>query len=62
MRLLGDASDQSLLTVPIGAEKPVEGLQTTSLVTGAYGSGRKPLAELAVLGPTRMDAQGRWER
>jgi heat-inducible transcriptional repressor len=58
MRLLGEASDESLLSVMIGTENPVEGLQTTSLVTSAYGSGGETLARLAVLGPTRMDYPG----
>jgi heat-inducible transcriptional repressor len=58
MRLLGQASDESLLSVMIGTENPVEGLQTTSLVTSGYGSGGETLARLAVLGPTRMDYPG----
>ena len=58
MRVLGDASDESLLSVMIGRENPVEGLQTTSLVSGGYGSGGETLAKLAVLGPTRMDYPG----
>jgi heat-inducible transcriptional repressor len=58
MRLLGEASDQSLLTVLIGTENPVEGLRTTSLVSSGYGSGGETLAKLAVLGPTRMDYPG----
>ena len=56
--VLGDASDESLLSVMIGRENPVEGLQTTSLVSSGYGSGGETLAKLAVLGPTRMDYPG----
>ncbi|HEY4703998.1 MAG TPA: HrcA family transcriptional regulator, partial [Streptosporangiaceae bacterium] len=58
MQVLGDASDESLLSVMIGRENPVEGLQTTSLVSSGYGSGGETLAKLAVLGPTRMDYPG----
>jgi heat-inducible transcriptional repressor len=57
MRLLGE-SDPAILTVRIGAENPVAGLRTTSVVTTGYGSAAEPLAKLAVLGPTRMDYPG----
>jgi heat-inducible transcriptional repressor len=57
MRLLGEA-DPTILTVRIGAENPVAGLQTTSVVSTGYGSAGEPLAKLAVLGPTRMDYPG----
>ncbi len=55
MRLLGEAVDQSSLTVRIGAENPVEGLRSTSVVAVGYGTGDQALARLGVLGPTRMD-------
>ena len=54
MRLLGE-SDQSAVTVRIGAENPVAGLRSTSLVAAGYGSGDQAVARLGVLGPTRMD-------
>ncbi len=57
MRLLGEA-DPAILTVRIGAENPVAGLRTTSVVTSGYGSATQPLAKLGVLGPTRMDYPG----
>ena len=57
MRLLGEA-DPAILTVRIGTENPVAGLQTTSVVSIGYGSVGQPLAKLAVLGPTRMDYPG----
>jgi heat-inducible transcriptional repressor len=57
MRLLGEA-DPAILTVRIGAENPVAGLHSTSVVTAAYGSADQPLAKLGVLGPTRMDYPG----
>jgi heat-inducible transcriptional repressor len=55
MRLLGESGDHALVTVRIGAENQVEGLQSTSMVTTGYGSGDQALARLGVLGPTRMD-------
>jgi heat-inducible transcriptional repressor len=55
MRLLGESGDQASVTVRIGAENQVEGLQSTSLVAVGYGSGEQALARLGVLGPTRMD-------
>jgi heat-inducible transcriptional repressor len=55
MRLLGEADNCSSLTVRIGAENEVLGLQSTSLVSAGYGSGDEILAKLGVLGPTRMD-------
>jgi len=58
MRLLGEATDPSTLTVRIGSENQVEGLQATSVVSTGYGSATEPLAKLGVLGPTRMDYPG----
>ncbi len=55
MRLLGETNDQSLVTVRIGAENDVLGLQSTSVVATGYGSGDRPLAKLGIVGPTRMD-------
>ena len=53
---------------PVGAHRahrprePVEGLATTSVVSVGYGTESEMLAKLGVLGPTRMDYPGRWER
>jgi heat-inducible transcriptional repressor len=55
MKLLGESADQSAVTVQIGAENPVEGLRSTSLVATGYGTGERALARLGVIGPTRMD-------
>jgi len=55
MRLLGQSVDQSAVTVRIGAENPVAGLRSTSLVAAGYGTGDQAVARLGVLGPTRMD-------
>jgi heat-inducible transcriptional repressor len=55
MRLLGESGDQEALTVRIGSENQVRGLQSASVVATGYGSGNQALAKLGVLGPTRMD-------
>ncbi|MDN5796046.1 MAG: heat-inducible transcriptional repressor HrcA [Intrasporangium sp.] len=56
LRLLGELSDDpELVSVRIGRENPVSGLQSTSLVSVGYGSGAERVASLGVLGPTRMD-------
>ena len=55
MRLLGESADEAAVIVRIGAENPVAGLRSTSLVAAGYGTGEHPLARLGVIGPTRMD-------
>jgi heat-inducible transcriptional repressor len=58
LRLLGEVTDPSVLTVRIGHENPYEGLATTSVVSVGYGSQSESVARLGVLGPTRMDYPG----
>jgi len=58
MRLLGEATDPAILTVTIGSENQVAGLEATSVVSTGYGNSAQPLAKLGVLGPTRMDYPG----
>jgi heat-inducible transcriptional repressor len=58
LRLLGEATDPSVLTVRIGHENPFEGLASTSVVSVGYGSESESLAKLGILGPTRMDYPG----
>jgi heat-inducible transcriptional repressor len=55
LRLLGEASHPSNLTVRIGHENVHEGLTATSIVSVGYGLGDEAVARLGVLGPTRMD-------
>jgi heat-inducible transcriptional repressor len=55
MRLLGQSGDHEAVTVRIGSENDVQGLQSTSLVAAGYGTRDQVLARLGVLGPTRMD-------
>ncbi len=62
LKLLGEASSPSLVTVRIGHEVPHdvphETLATTSVVATGYGPGEQVLATLGVVGPTRMDYPG----
>ena len=58
LRLLGEATDPSVLTVRIGHENPFEGLTGTSVVSVGYGTESQMLAKLGVIGPTRMDYPG----
>jgi heat-inducible transcriptional repressor len=58
MRLLGEATDPTIVTVTIGSEHQVAGLEATSVVSTGYGNAVQPLAKLGVLGPTRMDYPG----
>jgi heat-inducible transcriptional repressor len=58
LRLLGEATDPSTLTVRIGHENPHEALAATSVVSVGYGTEGEALAKLGVLGPTRMDYPG----
>jgi heat-inducible transcriptional repressor len=58
IKLLGEASRPTELTVRIGDENQYEGLRNASVVTASYGSGSRALASLGVLGPMRMDYPG----
>lgn len=58
LRLLGEATSPSRLTVRIGRENENSGLSATSVVTSGYGPSGHSLASLGVLGPTRMDYPG----
>ena len=58
LKLLGESTSPSLVTVRIGHEVPHEQLATTSVVATGYGPGDQSLAALGVLGPTRMDYPG----
>ncbi|MFZ5851802.1 MAG: heat-inducible transcriptional repressor HrcA [Actinomycetota bacterium] len=58
LRLLGEVSDPSQVTVRIGHENDLAGLSETSVVAAGYGAGDLTLAKLGVVGPTRMDYPG----
>jgi heat-inducible transcriptional repressor len=58
LKLLGEATSPSAMTVRIGHELPFEELSATSVVATGYGPGDEPLANLGIVGPTRMDYPG----
>jgi heat-inducible transcriptional repressor len=58
LRLLGEASTTNGVTVRIGHENPVEGLEATSVITARYARADQPVASLGVVGPTHMDYAG----
>jgi heat-inducible transcriptional repressor len=58
LRLLGEATSPSTLTVRIGSEVPYEGLGGTSVVATGYGPGDQAFGTLGIVGPTRMDYPG----
>jgi len=58
LRLLGEATSPSTVTVRIGSEVPYEGLGGTSVVATGYGPGDEAFGTLGIVGPTRMDYPG----
>ncbi|MDQ6688013.1 MAG: heat-inducible transcriptional repressor HrcA [Actinomycetota bacterium] len=58
LKLLGEATAPSRVTVRIGREGPYRELAATSVVATGYGPGEEPLASLGIVGPTRMDYPG----
>ena len=58
LKLLGEATSPSMMTVRIGHELPFEELSATSVVATGYGPGEETLANLGIVGPTRMDYPG----
>jgi heat-inducible transcriptional repressor len=58
LKLLGEATSPSAMTVRIGHELPFEELSATSVVATGYGPGEEALANLGIVGPTRMDYPG----
>ena len=58
LRLLGEATSPSHITVRIGHEVPHEELAAASIVATGYGPETAPVATLGVVGPTRMDYPG----
>jgi len=58
LRLLGELSIESPVTVRIGQENDVQGLESTSVVTAGYGQSDQPVASLGIVGPTHMDYAG----
>lgn len=58
LKLLGDATSNSRVTVRIGHEGPFDQLAATSVVSTGYGTSDDALSALGVVGPTRMDYPG----
>ena len=58
LKLLGEATSPSTVTVRIGDEGPYQELASTSVVATGYGPGDEALATLGIVGPTRMDYPG----
>ncbi|MFL6023655.1 MAG: heat-inducible transcriptional repressor HrcA [Marmoricola sp.] len=58
LKLLGEATSSSVVTVRIGTEGPIDELSSTSVVATGYGASDEALAALGVVGPTRMDYPG----
>jgi heat-inducible transcriptional repressor len=56
LRLLGEVAES--VTVKIGHEHYDFGLHSTSLIASGYGRAGDPVANLGILGPTRMDYPG----
>ncbi len=58
LRLLGESTGTPRLTVRIGHENPYAELASASVVATGYGPGDEAVANLGVVGPTRMDYPG----
>lgn len=58
LKLLGEATTSTTLTVRIGHEVPHAQLAAASVVASGYGPDNQALATLGVVGPTRMDYPG----
>ena len=58
LKLLGETTSASTVTVRIGQEGPIQDLAGTSVVATGYGPGDQALAALGIVGPTRMDYPG----
>lgn len=58
LKLFENASATDTLHVQIGHENPVEELHTASIVSTGYGAGDQAMAQLGIVGPTRMDYPG----
>jgi heat-inducible transcriptional repressor len=58
LKLLGEATSPSEVTVRIGREGPYDQLAATSVVATGYGASQEALSSLGIVGPTRMDYPG----
>ncbi|MFT4009132.1 MAG: heat-inducible transcriptional repressor HrcA [Nocardioidaceae bacterium] len=58
LKLLGEATSPSTVTVRIGSEVPHDMLASTAVVASGYGRGEESYGALGIVGPTRMDYPG----
>lgn len=58
LKLLGETTPHQQVSVRIGHENDLVGLNATSVVTSQYGRENSPVASLGVVGPTHMDYPG----
>jgi heat-inducible transcriptional repressor len=58
LRLLGEATTPSSVTVRIGSEVAYDGLGGASVVATGYGPSEEAFGTLGIVGPTRMDYPG----
>jgi heat-inducible transcriptional repressor len=55
LEVLADALSTEDISVRIGAENPIQEMQSCSVVAASYGTDGDPVGSLGVVGPTRMD-------
>jgi heat-inducible transcriptional repressor len=55
LEVMADALSGQNVSVRIGAENQVEGMQSSTVISAPYGVGGSILGSLGVVGPTRMD-------
>jgi heat-inducible transcriptional repressor len=55
LEVVADGLGVGDVTVRIGAENNLEGMQFCSVITASYGAGVTAIGSLGVVGPTRMD-------
>ncbi|HWC15002.1 MAG TPA: heat-inducible transcriptional repressor HrcA [Actinomycetota bacterium] len=55
LEVMADALSGENVSVRIGSENHVEGMQSSTVISAPYGSGGSVLGSLGVVGPTRMD-------
>jgi heat-inducible transcriptional repressor len=57
LEVVADGLSVGSVSVRIGAENHIEGMQFCSVITASYGAGETAIGSLGVVGPTRMDYQ-----
>lgn len=57
LEVVADGLSVGSVSVRIGSENHIEGMQFCSVITASYGAGEMAIGSLGVVGPTRMDYQ-----